>query len=120
MSLMDDARKFLDKKDAGHQSAGYDWSGREIDPSCSDCVARRTVVEKTGVTKHFVRVCRRGIDTGTFYNPQVHPKAELIRSDGHTGRMRYDFTEVSQAAFDNYLSFLKTGNTSLLRVAQRS
>ena len=120
MSLIDDARKFLEKKDANHQSAGYDGAGREIDPSSSDCVAKCTVVEKTGVAKHFVRVCRRGIDTGTFYNPQVHPKAELIRFDGHLGRMRYDFAEVSQAAFDNYLAFLKTGNTALLRVAQRS
>lgn len=117
---MDEARKFLEKKDAGHQASGYDGAGREVDPQSSDCVAKSSVVEKTGVAKYFVRVCRRGIDTGTFYNPQIHPKAELIRFDGHTGRMRYDFTEVSRAAFDNYLAFLKTGNTALLRVAQRS
>lgn len=120
MNQIGDTSKFLDKKDVGHQSTGYDGTGKEIDSSSSDCVAKLVTVEKTSVTKRFVRICRRGIDIGTFYNPQVHAKAELVRFDSHTGRMRYDFTEVSQVAFDNYVAFLKSGNTALLRIAQRN
>jgi|APGre2960657404_1045060.scaffolds.fasta_scaffold44472_4 hypothetical protein len=120
MSRTDDVLKFLVKKDVGQHSIGYDGAGSEVDSSSSDCVAKLVSIEKTGVIKHFVRVCRRGIDIGTFFNPQVHAKAELFRFDGSTGRMRYDFTEVSPVAFDTYVAFLKSGNTALLRIAQRN
>jgi hypothetical protein len=119
VNIAEDAQRFLEKKDAAQQDSGYDGSGCSVGVESSECVAKCSVI-KTGVAKYFIRVCRRGIDTGTFYNPQVHSKAELVRYDAHTGKMRYHFTEVSQSAFDNYVGFLKTGNVALLRVAQRS
>ena len=118
--IADDAKKFLDQKVNPVEVVAYDKRAGEIQPDDHGCVARVATHEKTGLEKYEVRVCTRGLDTGLFFNPQTHSHDELIRFDSHTGKMRFAWREVSKAAFDSYVEFLKTGNSALLRMAQRA
>jgi hypothetical protein len=119
MSIMDDAKAFLDKKEYSSSGGGIGVGGEAIDCDDRECVAKTISTARTNITKYYIRRCYRGIDAGLFFNPQNHAKSELSREEGHLGKRRFEFAEVTKQSFDAYVSFLKSGNTSLLRMAQR-
>jgi hypothetical protein len=119
MSILDDAKPFLQEKMATPLVFGISASGEEVGHDSRDCVAKTISTAKTNIVKYYVRRCYRGIHAGLFFNPQSHDKSELCREEGHLGKRRFEFSEVTKQSFDAYVSFLKSGNTSFLRLAQR-
>lgn len=101
------------------KSEFFNYCGENIAESL-DCVAKSLFFEETKSEKHYIRICSRGTESGLFFNPLVHGKGALHKKDEATGRDRFSFRAVSLASFNLYLQFLKSGNVSFLRNAQRN
>lgn len=84
------------------------------------CLAKYATDRVSRRSRYFVRAATDGLKRGKFFDPAADDK-ELLRRNGHSGRRYYEFTEVSQAAFDLYASYLKgsANHTALLRNAER-
>lgn len=98
----------------------YGFTGDEVTETDKNAVAKSLFFEDTKTSKFFVKVCSHGPESGLFFNPQVHHKETLYKFDNDKGRDRFSYRAVNKEAFDLYVKFLKTGNVSLLRNAQRS
>jgi hypothetical protein len=71
--------------------------------------------------RHYVKFSTGGHDVGHMMNPvglYFRPDRVAV-SEAKTGRARYVFKAVSEAAFRDYLRFLTTKNETFLRSAER-
>jgi hypothetical protein len=94
------------------ESVVYKWDGT-MTPNLDDKdgVARISANE-SGKLHCYIKRGIRGPNKGMFYNPQDPMYAK--------GQTVYEYSKVTQAAFDSYLRFIKTKNVLHLRHAERS
>lgn len=94
--------------------ADGDYTG---DPDLACCKQVRT---ERGL-RHYVKFSTAGHDVGRMLNPVglYFRRDRAAASDPRTGRTRYVFRAVSEAAFKDYLHFLTTKNETFLRSAER-
>jgi len=101
-----------------------DSNGKTIEDEVLACAC-----EENG--KYFVKVralsnTSRSINYGqmnrdNIYNPHsnVGSPSDLVKFDKTMGRFHYEFKQVKQSVYDNYVQFLKTKYSTYLRNAER-
>jgi len=85
----------------------------------TSCVAKRSasIVNNNIVTHYFVKASSGGM----FYNPQDKSfRGQLDSKRAAVGVNKFKLKFVSKSAYDAYIKFLQTGQTSFLMQAQRS
>ncbi len=101
------------------RATGYGPKGLLVEPSAPDCVAWEGHNVATGEKKYFVKQAVYGNDRGRMYNPRSTQAESLHATNGRLGEM-YRFIKVTEEAFVNYVTFLRTGNLVCLRQAERA
>lgn len=77
----------------------------------------------TGDLSHFyVKVGTGGATKGHLLDPKgvYYDPQDLIRDNRSTGRARYEFAGVDDAAFADYIHYLRTRRVTFLRRAERA
>ncbi len=82
-------------------------------PETSACLAKSVKSLDLGTTRYFIKFSRIGRTAGHMVDPNEEDYL------GRRGDGRYEVRTVTKAAFDNYILFLKTGNTARLLQAER-
>lgn len=110
--------KVTDTRQITNQSVGeviYDKAGTEVDVLPSDQIMAKQITSGNHI-KYMMRVNRRN----ELYNP--HDKnyaAESYRIARSEGTSPFELINCTKAAFDMYLSFLRSANIRYLEEAQR-
>ncbi len=97
---------------------GWTFECEECDPDKVECLAKSVFDPETSKRRYLVKTCVTGRDGGNFFNPLQTEAAELGRR--FQARSTYDWRKVSKRQFEDYLLFLKTGNSVRLRQAERA
>lgn len=100
-------------------SIGFDTHGNFTEDESSQ-VAKRLVVDG-GDDRCYVLISTVGYDVGRLLNPYAlyFRKEDVGMGHSKTGRSRYEFRQVSAAAFEDYMCFLRTRLETHLRNAER-
>jgi hypothetical protein len=96
---------------------GTDANYHPIDPTASKCLARM-VRDGRGRERFYVKRATSGVNA--YYNPQTELPHLLVERVRATGRLKYDWEEVTPDAYKFYLKFLETGNPAFYRQVQRT
>lgn len=85
----------------------FDIKG-EITQNQIGCAAKKIIGKKS--TTHFIKWCMAGPDKGHPLNPYsiYFRNGDDVRVEPRRGQLRYEFIKVSESAFVNYLTFLKS------------
>lgn len=83
------------------------------------CAAKRVKTNR-GI-HYFVKWCLEGPDKGHLLNPYsiYFREGDDIKMEQRRGRLRYEFKQVSETAFNNYIKFLQTKLYALCQAAER-
>jgi hypothetical protein len=102
----------------GISSILMDADGRPTE-EIERAVARCDVAD--GNARFFVKVSRSGRTVGHLYDPRsMYGKpTDLLSNDSKSGRAAYEFAEVDQLGYDDYLQYLRSGISSFLRRTER-
>lgn len=103
------------------EKRGYAQQGKEIDYDHKDCLARSFKDGRTGHTIHFLKYATVGPMAGHLWNPHSPEfgSASMVNSVRNLGKEPFEFKKASKAAFDLFLHYLKTGNESYIKQADR-
>jgi hypothetical protein len=102
----------------GPRTLGFDAKGLHTDEA-DDMVAKRVETDRS--VRFFVKFSTSGHDIGHMFNPfGIYFRPEEVRRDqAKTGRARYEYRQVPERAFADYLHFLTSRVESFLRNAER-
>lgn len=92
-------------------TTGFTTDGKKIDVKDFKCYCMVDVQEKS--TRFWVKINTRGL---AFNHLGYDDTKEYLQT---MGKFKWQFMQVSETCFRNYLKFLRTGNQSYLRIAQR-
>lgn len=95
-----------------------DAKGNYTDEEAS-AVAKR--VERGGKVRYYVKFSTDGLDRGRILDPRgmyFEPR-HLGKTQARKGREKYEFREVGEPAFRDYIQYLASQNATFLRSAER-
>lgn len=102
----------------GVKTLGFDARGLHTEVA-EDMVAKRVETDRS--VRYFAKFSTAGSDIGHLFNPVglYFRPAEVKRDQAKTGRARYEFRQLPETAFHEYMKFLQTRVESFLRSAER-
>ena len=106
------------KAQTQEQPEAVDSNCDAIDPENYKCVAKRVSYSSGMHPRFFIKRLTRGHPR--FFNPVDDEIYQLDSIHTDKGRARWEFSAVSEEAYDLYIQFLRTQNTQLLRNAERA
>jgi hypothetical protein len=89
------------------ESLCFDTKG-EWTKELEKCAAKR--VQSSHGIHYFAKWCLEGPDKGHLLNPFsiYFREGDDVKMEQRRGRLRYEFRQVTEAVFNNYINFLKT------------
>lgn len=91
----------------------YDRDGNEVS-SEDEAVAKRVK------NSHYIRFCSQGRKANELFDPLTDQDEVLTKSTRSTGRLVWEFRDVSETSFDFYLKYLRGKNPANYNNARRS
>lgn len=85
-----------------------------------ESVACAKVETTDGKERLYIKRSTHGFDKGQLYDPYgVYQKSGDLSKETHiTGRMKYEYREVTKKAFSAYVDYLRTRNGTYLKSAE--
>lgn len=112
--MRENVDKFTTKKEITTMLAvGFDLDGNSVNVLSENCIA------KFENNKYYVKRGSYGYSISKMINPlsSFYLQGEHLHKE--QGRNKYNFFEVPKPAFDYYIKFLKTKNSTFLVFAER-
>lgn len=97
---------------------GFSIKGEYTEDETGMCAKRQ---EADGKIYYFVKFSTSGFDIGRPLDPwgMYFKKEDLNKDSARIGRPRYDYRQVSESAFRDYLHYLTTHDTTYLKSTER-
>lgn len=115
-NLKNEAKKF-GAKEINEEVLGYTIRAETIEPNDDNSYAKK--ITRTSPEKIRIHYYIRCDEHGNFFDPWGMGTGDQYKVIAYKGRRLYEYLEVKEPAFYNYLRFLETRNKNWLRSAQR-
>lgn len=107
-------------KQTKDEKVGYTNKAEQVDFDHKDCLARYFKDGNTGKVTYYLKYASVGPAAGHLWNPHSPDfGVASVAALRNMGKEAFEFKKASKAAFDLFLHYLKTGNESYIKQADR-